>query len=127
MRLLIAASLAPFLLTTGAAEAQPAAPPAACLRQDMVDGWNVVNDRTLIVTDRVGKKFTLSLAPGCRNLKFNQRLAFTAFSGTGLSCLGRNDYVQVPPGGGDPGQRCLIADVQAYSGPAKPADSAAHK
>jgi hypothetical protein len=123
MRLLIAASLTPFLFVADVAQAQPAAAP--CLRQDMVDGWSVVNDRTLVVTDRVGKKFTLSLAPGCRNLKFNQRLAFSAFSGTGLSCLGRNDYVQVPPGGGDPGQRCLIADVQAYTAPVT--GRAAHK
>ncbi|MES2256157.1 MAG: DUF6491 family protein [Pseudomonadota bacterium] len=126
MRLLIAASLTPFLFAA-VAQAQPTAPAAACLRQDMVDGWKVVNDQTLIVTDRVGKKFTLSLAPGCRNLKFNQRLAFNAFSGTGLSCLGRNDLVLVPPGGGDPGQRCLIAKIEVYSGPPAANTAASHK
>jgi len=126
MRLLLAASLAPFFVFIHAARAQPAAPPGACLRQDMVDGWTVVNDRTLIVTDRVGKKFTMSLAPGCRNLKFNLRLAFDAFGRTGLSCLGRNDFVLVPPSGGDPGQRCLIAGVEAYSGQSTP-DAASHK
>ena len=113
-----AASLAMLLSVPCAAQAQSGAPPAACLRQDMVQGWTVVNDQTLIVTDRVGKKFTVSLAPGCRNLKFNQRLAFSAFSGTGLACLGHNDSVLVPPGGGDPGQRCLIAGVQANAAPA---------
>ena len=113
-----AASLAMLILASCAAKAQPAASPGVCLRQDMVNGWTVVNDRTLTVTDRVGKKFTVSLAPGCRNLKFNQRLAFSAFSGTGLACLGHNDYVLVPPGGGDPGQRCLIAGVQANAAPA---------
>ena len=126
MRLLLVASLAPFFVFIHAARAQPAASPATCLRQDMVDGWTVVNDRTLIVTDRVGKKFTLSLAPGCRNLKFNLRLAFDAFGRTGLSCLARNDFVLVPPSGGDPGQRCLIAGVEAYSGPSAP-DAASHK
>jgi hypothetical protein len=87
----------------------------------MVRGWTVMDDRTLIVTDRVGKKFNLSLQPGCRDLKFNLRLAFKAFGGTGLSCLGRNDYVLVPAGGGDTGQRCLITDIQAYSGAPAPA------
>lgn len=117
MRRSCAASLAMFIFASGIAQAQPAAPPAACLRQDMVQGWTVVNDRTLVVTDRVGKTFTVSLLPGCRNLKFNQRLAFSAFSGTGLACLGHNDYVLVPPGGGDPGQRCLIAGIQSGAVP----------
>lgn len=112
------ASLVMLLFIPSVAEALPAPPPAGCLRQDMVQGWMVVDDRTLIVTDWVGKTFTVLLTPGCRNLKFNQRLAFSAFSGTGLACLGRNDYVVVPPGGGDPSQRCLIAEVRAGAAPA---------
>jgi hypothetical protein len=95
--------------------AQPAAPAKVCLRQNMVHGWEVVNDKTLIVTDRVGKKFTVSLQPGCLDLKFNMRLGFQSPGGTGLTCLGHNDYVLVPPGGGLPPQRCFIADVQAYN------------
>jgi len=106
--------------------AQPAAPPKVCLRQDMVYGWDVVNDKLLVVTDRVGKKFSVSLMPGCLDLKFNERLAFKAFGGTGLSCLGHNDYVLVPPGGGLPGQRCFIADIQAYN-PSAPPVAAASK
>ena len=104
--------------------AQPAQPEKACLRQDMVHGWDVVNDKTLIVTDRVGKKFTVALMPGCLDLKFNERLGFKSFGGTRLSCLGHNDVVLVPQGGGLPAQRCFISDVQAYSpasGSANPA------
>jgi hypothetical protein len=100
--------------------AQPAQPGKVCLRQDMVNGWDVVNDKTLIVTDRVGKKFTVSLMPGCFDLKFNLRLAFQAFGRTGLSCLGHNDYVLVPPSAGQPRQRCFISDVQAYNGAPPP-------
>ena len=122
------ASAAIFLVATlpVTALAQPAAPAKACLRQDMVYGWDVVNDRTLIVTDRVGKKFTVSLQPGCRDLKFNLRLAFQSPGGTGLTCLGHNDYVLVPPGGGLPPQRCFISDVQAYNA-ASPAGGAPPK
>ena len=97
--------------------AQPAASGKVCLRQDMIYGWDVVNDRTLIVSDRVGKKFTVTLMPGCLDLKFNLRLGFKAFGATGLSCLGHNDYVLVPAGGGQPQQRCFISDVQAYKAP----------
>ena len=125
MRLSIAASLALILFASSSAYAQSAAPKTVCLRQDMVRGWDVVNDRTLIVTDTVGKKFALSLMPGCRNLKFNIRLAFKAFGGTGLSCLGRNDSVLVPPGAGDVAQRCMIADVQAYSATTPPSPGTA--
>jgi len=117
-----------FALAVGfpfAADGQPApaarAPAAkACLRLDMVNGWNVVNDKTLIVTDRVGKKFTVSLMPGCLDLKFNERLGFRSLGGTGLSCLGHNDYVLVPPGAGQPRQRCFISDVQAYDSASAP-------
>lgn len=95
--------------------AQPAQSGKVCLRQDMVNGWDVVNDKTLIVTDRVGKRFTVSLMPGCLDLKFNERLGFKAFSGLGLSCLGRNDYVLVPSSAGLRSQRCFISDIQAYN------------
>src|SRR6202000_141210 len=115
MRLSPAARLALILFAFSSAQAHPAAPKTVCLRQDMVRGWDVVNDRTMIVTDRVGKKFTLSLMPGCHDLKFNLRLAFKSFGGTALSCLGRNDYVLMPPDAGDVAQRCFIANVQAYS------------
>jgi hypothetical protein len=106
------------------AMAQPAGSAKVCLRQDMVNGWNVVNDKTLIVSDRVGKKFTVSLMPGCLDLKFDMRLGFKPFGGTALSCLGHNDYVLVPPGAGLPPQRCFISDVQAYN-PTTPGSTAA--
>ena len=108
-----------LLITSTAATAAPDA--TSCLRQDMVHGWTVVNDRTLIVTDRVGKKFQVSFAPPCYDLKFQTRLAFRTLAGAGLTCLGHNDYVLVPPGGGKPAQRCMIKDVQAYTPAPKPA------
>jgi len=95
--------------------AQSTQPGKVCLRQDMVYGWDVVNDRTLVVTNRLGKKFTVALRPGCFNLKFNERLGFKAFGGSGLSCLGPDDYVLVPPSAGQPPQRCFISNIQAYN------------
>ncbi len=115
---LFAAGLALFLLVPGAVTAAPAG--AACLRRDMVHGWTVVDDRTLIVTDRVNKKFKLSFTAPCYDLKFQIRLAFRSPGGNGLTCLGHSDYVLVPPGGGMPAQRCFIADVQAYTPPPDP-------
>jgi hypothetical protein len=100
------------------AQPQPMAPdksPAVCLRQNMVWGWKVVDNQTLIVTDKVQKAYKVSLRPGCLDLKWPMRLGFKSFSGFGLSCLTRNDYVVVPPQPGFPAQRCLISDVVAYT------------
>ena len=67
------------LLGTGAS-AQPA---QSCLRQDMVNGWKVVNDQTLIVTDRVGKQYTLQVGINIRGCSKKQ------VGGTVVGLLGR--------------------------------------
>jgi len=95
--------------------AQPSQSQKVCLQQNLIYGWDVVDDKNLIVTDRARKKFAVTLMPGCYDLKFSLRLGFKAFSGSDLSCLGHNDYVLVPPNAGRPRQRCLISDVQAYN------------
>jgi hypothetical protein len=112
-----------------AASAQTAAPPVkpapgksapACLRQSRVWGWKAVDNKTLIVTDTARNAFTVSLRPGCFDLKWHHRsLDFRSFSGSSLSCLQRSDYVLVPPGAGRQAQRCRIADVVAYVPPPK--------
>jgi hypothetical protein len=116
MKYLVPALGALFL--AGAALAVPAAaqPQQQCLRQNMVNGWKVVNDQTLIVDDRVGHKFTVSLAKGCHDLKWPMRLAFSADTSTSLSCVARHGFVYVPANGGSISQRCLIEDVQPYGG-----------
>jgi hypothetical protein len=104
---LLAGAVAP-----AAAEAQ-----GQCLRQDMVNGWKVVDDRTLIVTDRVGHQYTVALEKGCTDLAWPMRLGFSADTGFGLSCITRHSFVYVPANGGTPRQRCMISDVQPYGAP----------
>jgi hypothetical protein len=108
------------LLLAGAALAAPAsAQPQQqqqCLRQNMVNGWKVVDDRTLIVDDRVGRKYIISLAKGCHDLNWPMRMGFTSSSGFGLGCIERNDFVSVPANEAYISQRCLINDVQPYTG-----------
>ena len=93
----------------------PAKRTSICLRPDMVWGWTVVDDKTLIVTDKVQKAFKVSLRTGCFDLKWHQALSFKSYSGLGVSCLSRNDYVLVPAQAGRPAQRCLISEVAAYA------------
>jgi hypothetical protein len=101
--------------TPTVAPAKPASP--VCLRQDMVWGWNVVDDKTLIVTDKAQKTYKVSLMAGCHDLKWHLGLGFKGYSGLGVSCLERNDTVIVPPDAGAPTQRCLISDIAAYAPP----------
>ena len=104
-------ALAVPVATLSPAAAQPG---QACLRQNMVQGWKVVNDQTLIVSDRVGRQFTVTLEKGCRNLNVPMHLGFSAGTGFGISCIGRHDFLYVPATGGDVSQRCLVSDVQPW-------------
>jgi hypothetical protein len=109
------------LVAAGALLSSPAAaqPQQACLAKNMVDGWKVVNDQTLIVNDRVGRRYTVTLARGCRDLKWPNRLGWSASNGFAIGCIQHNDFLYVPPNGADIAQRCLIEDVQPYTGPAQ--------
>jgi hypothetical protein len=82
-----------------------------CLRQNMVDGWKVLNDQTLIVTDRVGHRYNVALEKGCVGLDWPMRLGFSADTGFGLNCITRHSFVYVPANGGYPRQRCMISSV----------------
>jgi len=115
MKTIMTALLASMLvgaLAPTAAEAQ-----GACLRQNMVNGWKVVNDQALIVFDRVGRQYNVALQKGCTGLKWPMHLGFVSGSGFGLSCITRNDFVMVPAYGGTVSQRCLINSVQPVGMP----------
>jgi hypothetical protein len=119
MKRLICAALAlgtTLSALSPAAFAQPAQlPNGQCLQQNRVYGWKVIDDQTLIVTDRSNREYKVSLAKGCRDLKWPMRLGFSAGSGFGISCVERHSFVLVPPNGPNIAQRCLIEDVQPYS------------
>ena len=126
MRMIVAASLAIAFAAPSGAKAAPASGQSPCLLQDMVQGWKVLNDSTLIVTDRTNKKFRLSLTGACHDLQFQTVLAFKPFSGSSLSCLARNDSVLAPPPVGNaPVQRCLITEIRAYTAAMENADEMA--
>lgn len=116
MRTMAAASFAVILVAPLAVEAASAIGQAPCLRQDMVKDWKVLDDNTLIVIDRLDKKFRLSLAGACHDLQFQTALGFKAFGGRNLSCLARNDWVLAPPPvGSAPVRRCLITEIREYT------------
>lgn len=121
-----ATALTLIIATPLAAGAAPAKQAGVCLRQDVIEGWNVLDDSTLIVTDRVGKKFRISLAGACHDLQFMTRLQFRPLSGSGLACLTRNDAVEAAlPGFAGPPQRCLITEIREYTAAMENADQMA--
>jgi hypothetical protein len=81
-----------------AVEEQPA-PPAqsragdVCLQNNRLWSWNVVNSRTLAVTDRTNRKYTVRLAGGCVGL--TNLIPDIEIRGVGsLSCVRRGDFVR---------------------------------
>lgn len=113
-RQICAAALAVIGLCVAGA-AQAATDPAACLQPNRFDSWKDLNDRAVIVTDKLRHNYKLSLEPGCIDLNFSLTLGIKSFSASPLSCVERGDYVIVPRQPGSFRQRCLIQKVEAYT------------
>lgn len=100
------------------------AAPKICVQQDRIGDWAVLNDTKLIVVDKAGQKFRLSLTGACRGLSLRTSLTFRV-AGTG-QCLARNDGVVASlPGYPEPSERCLIADIDEYTPAMENADQMA--
>lgn len=65
---------------------------AACLQNNRIWSWNVVNPRTMIVTDRDHRRFMVRMSGGCYDLD-NSRVAIAFRTSTNLGCLGQGDRV----------------------------------
>ena len=115
MKTLVCAVAAFAIAGSAAAYAQTPAAGNACLQPARMEGWNVVDDRTVIVTDYTHRKFKVNLAPGCFNLKFAFGLGFKTFGGSRLSCLSKGDSIRAPIEPGLHRQNCLIVNVEAYT------------
>jgi hypothetical protein len=121
-----AVGIAGLLALVPAVQAQSVQPGnAACLQPRHLQGWNVLDDRTVIVLDQVRHPFKLSLAPGCTGLKFAFGLGLKTFNISRLECISRGDSVVVPAGGGMPRQNCFINTVEAYTPEMQHADAVA--
>ena len=82
----------------------------ACLQNNRIWSWRMVNSRTLAVTDVNDRPFTVHLTGGCVGLTNAIRaLAFRTW--TDLSCLTRGDRVSFrEPTLGR--MSCFVTDVQ---------------
>jgi hypothetical protein len=96
-----------------------------CLQPIRFYSWKALDNRTVIVTDRLHHDFKLSLAPGCYNIDYSLGLGVKSFSTSRLSCVARGDQVIVPRDAGMPRQTCFIQKVEAYTPDMAKADAMA--
>ena len=112
-RYLLTAALLFSALPAIAQSPAPSAPPSdpACLRQiNMHDYKPVPGNRSLIVIDRVGKRYRVNFMGQCYDLQYPLGLRFKTNGTSNLSCVSRGDSVLFHDPAG-PGI-CIIHDVQ---------------
>ncbi len=100
-----------------------AADEKACVQNNRLWGWEAKDDRTLIITDRDYKKYTVSLRGGCIGLKQRVAATLTLVTRTSLGCLTEGDKV-VFNGPGLGRLSCFVAEIKAGVPPPKPAPAA---
>jgi len=89
----------------------------ACLQTIRIWGWQAVNDRTLIITDRTYNKYTVNLSGGCINLSQYTGVNLLFRTKTSLGCVTPGDQVAFnSPGLGR--QSCFVNSVSAGTAPA---------
>lgn len=92
----------------------------ACLQNNRIWGWQAVDQRTLIVTDRNYRRFTVHLTGGCLNLDKYVGASLVVRAKTNLGCIGQGDRVAFDSPGIGP-LTCFVTSVE--EAPAKAAPS----
>ncbi len=109
-----------------AASAAKAQDRNSCLRLGQVDGFSAIqgNDRAFIVTDKLHRKFKITLMNRCPGVQFNLGVGFRTLERGPLACISRGDTVIAR----DPtmaGGRCPIRGIEPYTPAMEAADRAA--
>jgi hypothetical protein len=127
-------TLAALLMATTPALAEDAAPPSPakpyiCLHHDDVDGWGTRDKHSMIVNDRFGRKYLVSLQGICDDLNFAFGAGFRPIGGGAMfgSCVDRGDRVVMGGGAANrmSNQTCWVGKVQLYSKDMEAADKLA--
>jgi len=83
-----------------------------CLRTQRIDNWQVVDDKTLILTDRLDRQYKLGLVGACTRLQQTRfSLGFETFSE--LSCIRPGGSIRFTDLTFGP-QRCRITSIESY-------------
>ena len=104
-------------LQTPPASAQDFRDDRACLQNNHIYGWAVVNERALVVNDRYGRRFSVDLSSGCVGLT-NATFALRFITTTDLGCLRRGDRIGFEAPALGP-MSCFVRDVRPLAGRAR--------
>lgn len=83
-----------------------------CLQNNRIWGWQAVDERTLIITDRNYRRFTVRLSGGCVNLDKYAGVALAVRTKTSLGCLTKGDRVIFNAPALGP-LNCVVTDVES--------------
>ena len=83
----------------------------ACLQSNRIWGWQAVNDRTLIVTDRNYNRYTVRLSGGCINLSQYTSAPLAFRTRTSLGCVAQGDRIAFNSPGLGP-MTCFVNSVE---------------
>ena len=98
----------------GAALINPlfAAEEKACLQNNRIWGWQAVNERTLILTDRSYERYTVSLRGGCVGLDNYAGVKLVVRTKTSSGCLSPGDSIAFDSPGLGP-LSCSVSGVRS--------------
>ena len=124
-KLILAALL--LATTTAPSLAADSATDSVCLYHRDVDGWGARDDHSMIVNDRFGRKFLVSLAGVCSDIQWAFGAGFRSVGGNFPgSCVERGDHVIMRGGGVNfPHSTCWVTKVQRYTPEMQEADKMA--
>jgi hypothetical protein len=98
-------------LILGATLASPVlAAENVCLQSNRIWGWKALDDRTLEVTDRNYKRYTVHMTGGCVGLDKYAAAPLVVSTRTSLGCVGQGDRVAFRAPGLGP-LSCVVTDV----------------
>ena len=115
---LISTSLGASVALSQQADAPPAPPSEkVCLQSNRMQNYNVLDDHTLVITDRFFKRYTVHMASGCVGLT-PAAMNVVLQTRTSLGCFGEDgDRVTFnSPGLGR--LSCFVTGVENYVPPA---------
>ena len=100
-----------------------------CLKHRDVDGWGARDNHSMVVNDRFGRKFLVSLAGVCSDVNWAFGAGFRSIGGNFPgSCVERGDHLILRGGGVTfPHSTCWVTKVQNYTPEMQQADKLARE
>lgn len=112
-------------------DAAPAAPKKeyVCLRYHDVDGWGTRDKHSMVVNDRFGRKYLVSLNGICDDLNYAFGAGFRPIGGVAAGgCVDRGDRVVMGGGGvSHIANTCWVNKIQNYTKDMEAADRLARE